>query len=286
MKTLRLMVALASLLGSGLVRASEVPKSLTDAQFDYALRNNTTQACYVLVMVVDGNSGQRQSVCLEAQALLTAIHTDRRVGYNEATTLAAQQADRTFTFSNSNALRNVTRMYSDPVLQKARDFLAPMTDDELDKATRDPKSEFYKFCAREPRAFLAVAHVLSERGILCTRSPASDSFQVHRGDPPPTPAKAQPSRGGTVVAIDTNRASLTIRPRAIPMTSNPVDTARIPTFTVAYDDATQLVKPGSAGVTIVDLQTNDYVVVWFSTNDNQKTASRILWGMPGRERRR
>jgi hypothetical protein len=85
---------------------------------------------------------------------------------------------------------------------------------------------------------------------------------------------------GTVVQIDTNNASIRIRPRVIPMTTNVIDEASIPTSTVLYDDATRFRKAAHAGATIADLQTNDYVFVSFNLKDEKKIAMLIIWGMP------
>ena len=78
----------------------------------------------------------------------------------------------------------MTPAYSDQILQEARDFLAKMTDSEIEVATGDQKSEFYKFCAREPGAFTgrfsAVAHVLTERGMLCVRSCKPGLFAIDK----------------------------------------------------------------------------------------------------------
>ncbi|MEK6757132.1 MAG: hypothetical protein AABZ02_13345 [Bacteroidota bacterium] len=86
---------------------------------------------------------------------------------------------------------------------------------------------------------------------------------------------------GTVVQIDTNNASIKIRPRRIAMTTNLIDEVSIPTSIVLYDDSTKFFKAAHKGATITDLQTNDYVLVSFNVKDEKKIAAQIIWGMPG-----
>ena len=162
--------------------ATEVPQGLSASQFESALRNISTAPNYILVTVVNGNTGQQESVCFEAQALLTALYLEHNLRLAEATAFALAQPDRTFRFSDTNALRLVYRAYSDQVLQEARDYISKMTADEIRIATSNQESKFYEFCAREPGAFgvrfPAIAHALTERGILCGRSCKPGLFYI------------------------------------------------------------------------------------------------------------
>ena len=162
--------------------AAEAPKGLSAVQFESALRNISTAPNYIVITIVNGNTGQQESVCMEAEALLTALYIEHNLKLAEATAFALAQPAWIFTFSNTNALGFVERAYSDQILQEARDFLAEMSVDEINIATLDQKSMFYEFCAREPGAFgmrfPAVAHVLTERGILCGRSCKPGLFYI------------------------------------------------------------------------------------------------------------
>jgi hypothetical protein len=151
--------------------ADTQPKGLSDAQFERALRNTSTATPYVLVTVVDGNTGARQAACVRALEVLGAIQTERGIGWEEAMAFALAQSDRTFKFSNKDALKRMVREYSDQTLEEARVFLAKMTNEEVEAATHDQKSSLYEFIHREPQPFFrgrfqAVAHVLEERGLL------------------------------------------------------------------------------------------------------------------------
>jgi len=176
--------AMVTLLVPSGVPAAEAPKALSDGQFEYALGNISTAPNYILVTVVSGNTGRREPVCMEAQALLTALLLEHGLNGKEAVAFALAQPDRTYRFSNANALKHVARAYSDEILREARDFLGKMTVNEIEIATRDQKSKFYDFCARTPGGFgsrfPAVAHALAERGILCVRGCKPGLFYIDR----------------------------------------------------------------------------------------------------------
>ena len=165
--------------------SAEVLNGLSDSQFESALRNISTAPNYILVTVVNGNTGYHAPVCMEAEFLLSALNIEYNLKWAEAVAFALAQPNRTFKFSNTNALSRVERAYSDQTLQDARDFLGNMTVDEIHAATIDQNSTLYEFCAREPGAygirFPAIAHVLSERGILCGRSCKPGLFYIENG---------------------------------------------------------------------------------------------------------
>lgn len=151
--------------------ADAQPKGLSDAQFERALRNRSTSMPFVLVTVVNGNTGARQDVCVRAEEVVSAIQTERGLGEEDAIVFALAQSDRTFKFSNEDVLKRMVREYSDQTLQEARSFLAKMTNEEVEAGTHDQKSSLYEFICREPQPFFkgrfqAVAHVLEERGLL------------------------------------------------------------------------------------------------------------------------
>ena len=77
-----------------------------------ALKNQSTAPNYVLITVVDSRTGTNRVVCTEAPSLLGAIHQEHELAYNEkgerkAMSLALAQRDRTFKFSNPEAIKNV-----------------------------------------------------------------------------------------------------------------------------------------------------------------------------------
>ena len=160
------------------------PKGLTEAQFEHALRNISTAPNYVVITLIDSNTDRQETVCIEAEALLSAVRIEQELKWKEAVEFVLKQKDRVFRFSNARALKWVSRAYTEAILAEACEFLANMTVDEIDTATCDQDSKFYEFCAREPGSFLArfpaIAHVLTERGILCVRGCLPGLFHIDR----------------------------------------------------------------------------------------------------------
>ena len=174
-------IIMAMLTPSGAYSA-EAPKGLSDDQFESALRNISTAPNYILITVVNGNTGYHSAVCMEAEFLLAALNIEHNLKWAEAVAFALAQPERTFKFFDANALSRVERAYSEQILKEARDFLAKMTVNEIKAASFDQNSMFYEFCAREPGAFgmrfPAIAHVLTERGIPCGRSCKPGLFYI------------------------------------------------------------------------------------------------------------
>jgi len=135
---------------AAVVPAHKTSKGLSDAQFEFALRNVSTAPNYVLITVIDANVGKQQTVCIESEALLWAINIERKLNREEAVTFSLEQENRAFRFSNARALKLASRAYSETMLAEAREFLANMTIEEIDTATRDQSSKFYQL-RQEPR---------------------------------------------------------------------------------------------------------------------------------------
>jgi len=115
MKTVWAILVPMILLSVGCLLAADDAKGLSAGQFEFALRNISTAPNYILVTVVDGNTGKRQPVCMEAETLLTALHLERQLKWEDAVVFATGQRERTFIFSNTNALKCVTAAYSQQV---------------------------------------------------------------------------------------------------------------------------------------------------------------------------
>ena len=125
--------------------SAEAPKGLSDDQFESALRNISTAPNYILITVVNGNTGYHSAVCMEAEFLLAALNIEHNLKWAEAVAFALAQPERTFKFFDANALSRVERAYSEQILKEARDFLAKMTVNEIKAATFDQNSMFYEF---------------------------------------------------------------------------------------------------------------------------------------------
>jgi hypothetical protein len=160
---------------SSMLTASIAPNSLSEDQFDDALRNMTTAPNYVLIIVADGNSGKQEAVCIDATMLVRAIGIERALDLNEAEEFALKQEDRIYQFSNARAIKSLSRTYTESMLKDAREFLADKTIDEIDAAIQDHANRI-TLGVPEPGAThgklyaTALAHAVTERGILCMRT--------------------------------------------------------------------------------------------------------------------
>jgi hypothetical protein len=125
-----------------------------------ALAEVSTSPLYVLVTVHDVKTGQDREVCIPGTFLLGAIHMERHLRYDargsaEALNIALSQANRTFSFSRPDALRNVRPRYMPALLAEVRKKYAEASVGELLGAQN------YDGGMRD-----AIAHVLLERGTL------------------------------------------------------------------------------------------------------------------------
>lgn len=100
----------------------------SDASYAAAFRNQSTSPSFVLVTVIDGNTGESRPTCLPADFLLGAIHIENGLGWDPEDQGRALQAvfrnsSRVFTFENEKALYNVARHYTDAQLDALRKAL-------------------------------------------------------------------------------------------------------------------------------------------------------------------
>ncbi len=146
------------------VTATIAPNSLSEDQFDDALRNLTTAPNYVLVSVTDANSELPEVVCVTALDFLAAICNERELGLKEAQEYALKKKDRTYQFSNARAIQLLSRNYSDSMLTEARIFFVGMTVEEIEAAIR-----LYSRAPNGKPNYAALAHALAERGILSVK---------------------------------------------------------------------------------------------------------------------
>ena len=149
---------------SSLVTASIAPNSLSEDQFDDALRNLTTAPNYVLISVTDSNSELPEVVCVTALDLLGAICNERELGLKEAQEYALKKEDRTYQFSNPKVIKRLSRNYSESMLSDARLIFAGMTVEEIEAAIR-----LYRRAGNGKPNYAALAHALAERGILSVK---------------------------------------------------------------------------------------------------------------------
>ena len=97
---------------------------------------------------------------------------------------------------------------------------------------------------------------------------------------PATPPKEKAGmRTGTVIAIDTNKATFTLRPRVVGRGYN-VDEATVPKYIISCDSTTKFVHVKNGEVTIADLATNDFARVSVFESNQLLRAVHVMLGLP------
>ena len=145
-----------------------------------ALKNQSTAPNYVLITLVDKRTGSSRVACTEAPFLLGAIHQEHELAYDEngerkAMSLALTQQDRTFTFSNPRAIKNVQPRYTEKQLEEMRGAVQECSDHELRRGLTPEDTDLQRklFGTNRERSYGAyrdaVAHLLLERGLLPRR---------------------------------------------------------------------------------------------------------------------
>jgi hypothetical protein len=144
---------------------------LSDAQYEHALRNISTAPNYVLIWIVDKSKekNEKKQICVEGPYLLESIQDKYDLNtYKLAIQFALEQKDRTYEL-------DIERHYTEDILNEVRAILAGRTEKEIEKLIDDyshnsPLYELYrKRSAVDCDVFSAIAHALSERGMLCGR---------------------------------------------------------------------------------------------------------------------
>jgi hypothetical protein len=94
--------------------------------------------------------------------------------WEQAIRHALARENRRFEFTDAQALRNLSRRYTDEMLREARRFLAEYDMAQISAMAQDQQSALYQMCRKEPGSFgayfPAVGHALLERGIPCGQS--------------------------------------------------------------------------------------------------------------------
>ncbi len=84
----------------------------SQADFETAMRDNSTAPYYVLVTIVDDRNGQSDTRCVPSNGFKGAIHREYGLGYdrdgqNRALEIALSHPDHVFHFSKPEALNNM-----------------------------------------------------------------------------------------------------------------------------------------------------------------------------------
>jgi len=151
-------------------------KDMTNLEM--AMENISTAPCYVLIAVVDNNTGKSWAVCLESLDLLSAIMKEYDIKnpdiYKKAVNVVKQNSSRTFTFTKPKVIERLKPVYTQGILVKIRSEFSQYTDEELisyfsSNRTTNVQELCKRFNSDRYPVQTAVAHMLLERGILCGR---------------------------------------------------------------------------------------------------------------------
>jgi hypothetical protein len=187
-KTLALAAVLALQVSLALpARADTLESKATTVQsrasYEAAFRVLSTSPSYVLITVIDARTGQAHPVCTTSNFLLGAIHREHALGYDAADSakgveIALEAQDHVFRFQRQASLDNIPMRYSEAELQAARDFLAPLSTEEL----KDKFSSLYANRRLDTTGYAkdAIACVLIERGLSPAMADISGQVYVPR----------------------------------------------------------------------------------------------------------
>jgi hypothetical protein len=178
-------IGLALLIGASSIGVAARDSAPTQprASYEDAFRVMSSSPSYVLITIVDARTGRARPVCTTANFLLGAIHHELQLGYDAADSaravrFALQAEDHVFRFQQQAALDNIPSRYSEAELQAARDFLAPLSLDEL----KDKFSSLYANRRLDTTGYArdAIACVLIERGLSPKKADISGQVYIER----------------------------------------------------------------------------------------------------------
>lgn len=161
---------LLALLALCLPRAFAGEPALMQSRESYeaAFREISSSPAWVLISIIDNETGEARPVCATANLVLGAIHLEYGLGYSagewqKGVEIALKAEDHAFRFRQPAALANIPVRYSETELAAARAFLAPFSQDEL-------KSKFaslYPQSRLDTRGYSrdAIACALIKRGL-------------------------------------------------------------------------------------------------------------------------
>ena len=170
--------------------ARSVSAQQSDASFTKAIGNRSTSPSYVLITVVNDNTGSRRTICTLATFLDGAIHSQYHLPYTEegerkSKQIALSSKDRTYHFSEANALRNLRVHYSLETVAQIRKQLSGYTTEEIVSRLFRSRGGLHRIYARQKNFVRfsdyrdAMAFVLLERGVQVGQADMTgDLYQV------------------------------------------------------------------------------------------------------------
>jgi len=151
--------------------------------YEAAFRGMSMSPPWVLISIVDNETGKARPVCTTANLVLGAIHFEYGLGnsngeWQKAVEIAVKAEDHAFRFRQPAALANIPVGYSEAELAAARSFLAPYSPDEL-------KSRFaslYPESRLDMRGYSrdAIACALIERGLSPRTADITGQIYIQR----------------------------------------------------------------------------------------------------------
>jgi hypothetical protein len=119
-------------------------------------------------------------------------------------------------------------------------------------------------------------------GLLLITTLCHTNVLLAESNNPATPPKQEKAgrRTGTVIAIDTNNATFTLRPRVVNRGYTVMDESKMPKYVISYDNTTKFVHIKKGDVTIADLEINDTAMVSLYEGKSSMRATHVMLGMP------
>lgn len=160
----------ALILFAAMTSASASEPIQSSASYEAAVRNASTSPGYVMVTIVDANSGREWTTCTTGNFFVGALHRQYGLAYDaegisQAMALAMANTAHRFTFSVEAALQNVSPSYTPEELAVVRARFASLSEQELrDGFGTKPWGKLHD-AFRDRRYRNAVACVLIGRGL-------------------------------------------------------------------------------------------------------------------------
>ena len=140
------------------------------ASYEAAVRDDSTSPGYVMVTIVNANTGAARTTCTTANLLVGAIHRQYGLDYNaegvrQARELTLAHTDHRFTLSAQAALRNFPESFSPEELDQVRSRFARLSPEELREGfSSKPRGKLHEFVSGR-RSRDAAACALIGRGL-------------------------------------------------------------------------------------------------------------------------
>lgn len=157
------------------------------ASYEAAVRgsfvNLTTSPSYVMITIVNANTGEEHLTCTTANFFSGAIQKEFGLefdaqGLKKAEALALSNKEHRFIFSNEEAWRNIPDVFSDQELADVRERFSSLSNAELRRQIGDIPREIWRDYPARQRYKNATACFLIERGLSPYRADITGGVSV------------------------------------------------------------------------------------------------------------